>query len=153
VVECFDKEKITELVKEILDELSLRLYDMHFNEVSKTLKIFIDKKQDGVTVDDCKKVSTLISRKLDESDYVIAPYTLEVSSPGVERPLKRPEHYEWAFGKLVSIDTDDEKLKGYIRDMKENGVVVATDKGEVFVSFSSIVKANVVEELLYGKRR
>jgi ribosome maturation factor RimP len=126
---------------------------MHFNKVSNMLRVFIDRDKGAVTVEDCRKVSKLISKKIDNDQIIIFPYTLEVSSPGVERFLKRPEHYRWAAGKLVEIDVGEKKIKGYIRHTEEDGVIVATDVGENLVPYSSIVRAKVVEDLEYGKRR
>ena len=98
-------------------------------------------------------MSKTISKKIDEDEIIVFPYTLEVSSPGIERALKRPEHYLWAMGKVVEIDIGDKKIKGYIRNTKKEGVIVATDLGENLIPYNSIVKAKVVEDLEYGKRR
>ncbi len=149
----FDLEKISKIIRIVLDDLGFRLYDMHFNEVSKNLRIFIDREDGGVTVSDCKRVSNMISKQIDESEVMVVRYTLEVSSPGIERPLKRPEHYVWAMGKLVEIDVGDKKIRGYLRNTEKDGVVVATDRGENLVPYSAIVKAKVVEDIEYGKRR
>ncbi len=149
----FDLEKISKIIRTVLDDLGFRLYDMHFNEISKNLRIFIDREDGGVTVSDCKRVSNIISKQIDESEVMVARYTLEVSSPGIERPLKRPEHYVWAMGKLVEIDVGDKKIRGYLRNTEKDGVVVATDRGENLVPYSAIVKAKVVEDIEYGKRR
>lgn len=151
--DSYDLEQISNLIRNVLDDLGLRFYDIHFNQVSKTLRVFIDKKEGGISVDDCKKVSNIISKKIDDSDYISSPHALEVSSPGIERPLKRPEHYQWAMGKLVEIVVADKKIKGYIRNTEKNGVVVATDLGENLVPYASILKAKLVENLEYGKRR
>lgn len=149
----FDLERISNIIRNTLDDLGLRLYDLHFNHVSKTLRVFIDRKDGVITVLDCKKVSNMLSKEIDEEEIMPFSYTLEVSSPGIERPLKRPEHYLWALGKLVEIDTHDKKIKGYIRDTERDGVIVATDHGENMILYSSIVKAKVVEDVQYGKRR
>lgn len=153
MTDYIDVEKISSVVRTVLDDLGIRFYDMHFNKVSNMLRIFIDRDKGAITVEDCRKVSRLISKKIDNEQIIIFPYTLEVSSPGVERPLKRPEHYRWAAGKLVEIDVGEKKIKGYIRHTEEAGVVVATDLGENLVPYASIVKAKVVEDLEYGKRR
>lgn len=149
----FKNDKIIELICGVLDNMALRLYDIQFNEVSKTLRVFIDRKNGSITVDDCKKVSTLISGKLNGSEYIVSSYALEVSSPGIERRLSRPEHYVWAIGNLVEIDSRDKKTRGYIRDVKKDGVVIATDTGEVMFAYTSIVRAKIVEELLHDKHR
>ncbi len=153
MTDYIDVDKISSIIRNVLDDLGLRFYDMHFNKVSKMLRVFIDRDKGAITVEDCRKVSKLISRKIDSDQIIIFPYTLEVSSPGIERSLKRPEHYQWAAGKLVEIDVGERKIKGYIRDTEKDGVIVATDVGENLVPYSSIVKAKVVEDLEYGKRR
>ncbi len=149
----FDLEKISTIIENTLDDLGLRLYDLHFNHVSKTLRVFIDRKDGVITVTDCKKVSNIISKEIDEEEIMAFSYTLEVSSPGIERPLKRPEHYLWAMGKLVEIDTRDKKIRGYIRHTERDGVIVATDHGENVISYASIVNAKVVGDVEYDKRR
>lgn len=149
----FELPVVVELIKHIVDEVDLRLYDLHFNEVTRVFRVFIDRENGTVSIDDCKKVSKLINRELDQSEMVTFAYRLEVSSPGVERHLTRPEHFVWAQGKMVEIDTGDRKIKGYLRRTKQDGLVVATDGGESVVLYSSVVRARVVEDLDYGKRR
>jgi ribosome maturation factor RimP len=149
-----DFKTISTQIHKILDDLNLRLYDVHFNNVSRVLRIFIDRKEGGITISDCKKVSNLISRELDNLDTIDSPYTLEVSSPGIERPLKRPEHFSWAIGKMVKVDIGEKKIKGYLRAADNEGIVVAGDSGEEkVIPYASILKAKVVEESIYGKSR
>ncbi len=149
----FKLSEVVELIKRIVDEFDLRFYDLYFNEVSSSFRIFIDREDGTVSVDDCKKVSKSIARALDQSDLVTFAYILEVSSPGIARHLTRPEHFVWAQGKIVEIDTRDRKISGYLRQTKQDGVLIATDNGESAVPYSSVVRAKVVEELDYGKRR
>lgn len=149
----FKLSEIVELVRHIVDEFELRFYDLHFNEVNSSFRIFIDREDGTVSVDDCKKVSKSIARAMDQSDLVTFAYILEVSSPGIARHLTRPEHFVWAQGKIVEIDTGDRKIRGYLRQTKQDGVLIATDDGESAVPYSSVVRAKVVEELDYGKRR
>jgi ribosome maturation factor RimP len=150
--EMFDMEVIRQCVQTVLENFNCRLYDIRANEVSRVLTVYIDREGSSVTVGDCKKVSTELARMIDESEAVIGQFTLEVSSPGVARTLKRPEHYRWAIGKLVELDVGSEKIRGYVRNTKEDGVVVATRHGEDFFEYKRIVKAKVVEELHYDKR-
>ena len=131
----------------------LLFYDLRFNDVTKAFRLFIDRADGTVSVEDCKRVSRAVSRALDHSDLVNFSYSLEVSSPGIERPLTKPRHFAWAKGKMVEIDTGDQKVKGYLRYTKKEGIVIATDGGESIVPYSSVVKAKVVEDLDYGKRR
>lgn len=144
-------DKITEEIHKILDETGLRLYDLHFNEVSKTLRVFIDRAGGAVTVKDCKKVSALISERFRSVDYMPYAYTLEVSSPGVERLLKRPEHFLWAIGKMVEVERVGSKIRGYLRKTDDRGIVIASEQGEQSIPYNRIDKAKVVEELAYGR--
>jgi len=149
----FDIGVISESVRKILEDLGLRLYDIQYNQVSRTLRIVIDRERGGITIKDCQKVSNLVFKEFDNNDFFGSKLTLEVSSPGVERYLKRPEHYLWAAGKRVEIDVGDKKIKGFLRNIEKNGVVVATELGEQLIPFNSIAKAKVAEEIVYGKRR
>lgn len=146
-----DLEKIFQTIKDIIENLDFRLYDINFNEVSRVLRIFIDKAPGGVTINDCKRVSLAISSTLD--NLINCAYTLEVSSPGVERRLTRPEHYQWAMGNYVEIDLANKKIRGHLRNTEENGIIVATEAGEELISYDLILKAKVAEEIAYGKRR
>ncbi len=138
--------EITQRVKEILEVMNLRLYDIQFNEVSRILRIFIDKEGTGVTIKDCELASNTISEELDRIDIINFPYTLEVSSPGIERHLSRPEHYQWALGKLVEITLKEEKIKGHIQGVTETGVIITRENQETAIPFDKILKAKLLEE-------
>lgn len=146
-----DLDRITGIVAAVVEEAGLRLYDLDCNDVTRTLRVYIDREKGGVTIGDCQKISGAISRELDGADLIVSRYTLEVSSPGVERVLKRPEHYRWAMGKVVEIDTDEERMKGYLRAADDAGVTVTAGEGEKRIAYRSIKKAKVVEELGHGK--
>jgi len=153
MINNLDLENISNRIRTIIEDFGLQFYDLHYNKVSKTLRVFIDRERGEVTVNDCKQVSNLISKELETSDSFDLSYTLEVSSPGVERPLKRPEHYSRVLGKLVEIDLGDRKVTGYLRNAQPDAITVATPAGENLIPYASILKAKVVEETLYGKRR
>jgi|UniRef100_A0A7V3VUF4 ribosome maturation factor RimP len=146
-----DLQKIETIVKGIIEPMDFRIYDIQFNEVSRTLKIFIDREQGGITIRDCERVSNAISNVLDNSDIIDFQYTLEVSSPGIERHLSRIEHFQWARGKMAEITLKDRKIRGYIREAGENSVKVAQGSGEVIIKYSEIVRAKLSGEFDYGK--
>ncbi len=148
-----DLKKIESVLKEIVEPMDFRIYDLQFNEVSRTLKIFIDREQGSVTIKDCEKVSSALSDILDNSDIIDFQYTLEVSSPGIERHLTRPEHFQWARGKMAVITLKNKKIKGYIRAADEHAVRIAQGAEEMVIKFDEIIKAKVTEEIDYGKRR
>jgi ribosome maturation factor RimP len=152
-MDTINVEEMTRVVKHVLDDLGLRLYDINYNEVSRTVRVYIDKEGGAVTISDCKRVSNILAREFNTMETVNSSITLEVSSPGIERSLTRPEHFAWAAGKCVEIDTGDAKIKGYIRDTKKDGVIIAIKSGEQFIPFQKIIKAKLAEEIRYDKRR
>ena len=148
-----NENKIIAIVENILDEMDMRLYDIHFNHVSLMIRIFIDRESGSITIADCKKVSQKIMTIIERDEALPGSYALEVSSPGVERQLKRPDHFEWAVGKMIEVSAGKAKIRGYLRDSRPKGIVIATDDGEQFIEFVTIIKAKVVEDLVYDKRR
>lgn len=95
-----------ELLLPILDSLGLELYDVEYVKEAGNyfLRAYIDK-EGGVTIDDCEAVSRAYSPKLDEKNFISDAYTLEVSSPGLGRPLRRERDYEKSVGKEIEIHT------------------------------------------------
>jgi len=147
-----DLAELSEMIKEVVEDTELRFYDFEFNNVSRTLRVYIDKEKGGVTISDCQRISNALSRILDASELMNFPYTLEVSSPGIGRLLKKPEHYSWAIGNVVEIDTGAEKITGFLRGTRKDGIVVAVGTDENFIPYRSIKKARIVEEISHGKR-
>lgn len=152
MVSDIDQTEIIRLIEGIIDEMGLRFYDLEFNQVSRVLRVFIDKEKGGVTIQDCQSTSNAISRALDASELMNFPYTLEVSSPGIERPLRKPQHYAWATGNVVEIDTGKERIKGFLRGTKKEGIVIAIGENEQVIPYNEIKKARVIEETSNGKR-
>ncbi len=97
---------VTSLVKGIIDDTEMRLIEIEYVKegASWFLRVFIDK-PDGVDIDDCSFVSQELSGLLDEVDPIPNAYTLEVSSPGAERPLKDEADYHYYNGRLVNVRT------------------------------------------------
>ena len=95
---------VTSIAKPIAEKLGLILWDVKFVKegASWYLRIFIDK-PGGVTLDDCEAMSRAVNDPLDEADPISQAYFLEVSSPGIERELTRPEHFEAMKGRDVSV--------------------------------------------------
>lgn len=111
------EEKVENLVKPIIENIGYELYDIEYAKEGKDyyLRIFIDKPE-GITIDDCEKVNDAIKDKLDEEDYIKQQYFLEVSSPGIERILRKDKHLEQNIGKEISINLfkkDKEGKKEY----------------------------------------
>ena len=112
----------------------------------RVLRLFLDK-AGGPTLDDLSRVSRQLSDLLDAQDAVAGDYTLEVSSPGINRPLRRPEHFAHYVGKRVRIRTRDliggrRSFFGTLQEVAEGKITVAQDGARYDIPFSSIEKSN-----------
>lgn len=98
------EERVETLIKPTIEKLGYELYDVEYSKEGKNyfLRIFIDK-TDGIDLNDCEKVNNAINNILDEADYIKEQYFLEVSSPGIERILRKDKHLEQNIGKEIEI--------------------------------------------------
>lgn len=116
------------------------------------LRIYIDRPQ-GITVDDCSKVSLQLSAMLDVEDPIQGNYTLEVSSPGLNRPLFDVAHYQNQIGQKIKVRLhapveNRRKFVGTLIKVDEDKIHLMTDEsGTVALSFSEIEKANVIADI------
>ena len=125
---------------------------MTIGQVNPTLQVMIDV-PDGsreINVDDCAKVSRALSAVFDEKDPIKDKYSLEVSSPGLDRPLTKPEHFVRFKGYTAKVETINEvdkrkRIKGVILGLDENNNVhIDMDDKEFVVAFDNIAKAKIV---------
>ena len=112
----------------------------------RVLRLYLDK-AGGPTVDDLSRVSRQLSELLDSSDAVAGAYTLEVSSPGINRPLKRPGHFAQYIGKRVRVRTRDliggrRSFLGILQAVAGESITVAQEETRYDIPFASIEKAN-----------
>ncbi|MBT8142754.1 MAG: ribosome maturation factor RimP [Gammaproteobacteria bacterium] len=115
-----------------------------------TLRIYIDQEK-GILVEDCAAVSRHIGVILEVEDPIPGEYTLEVSSPGTERPLRLLEHFasytgEQAKLKLSSLHEGRKRLKGILQGVSEDKVLIKVDDKEYAVPFALIDKAHLAPE-------
>ena len=98
------EERVEALVKQPIEEIGYELYDVEYCKEGKNyfLRIFIDK-EDGIDINDCEKVNDAITDILDEANYIKEQYFLEVSSPGIERILRKDRHLEQNIGEEINI--------------------------------------------------
>ena len=148
-----ERETIVAAIEPVLATLGLEVFDVQLSGSgrARTVRVIVDR-DGGVDLDAITAVSERIQPALDALDH-LGPYALEVSSPGLERPLHRPEHFRRAVGETVSVkvrDADGEvrRLRGDLVSTDESGVTVAaadTNSGE-HVDFDQIIKARTVFE-------
>ncbi|WP_455220355.1 ribosome maturation factor RimP [Kaarinaea lacus] len=115
------------------------------------LRIYIDR-ESGITLDDCERVSHQVSGILDVEDVIHGQYSLEVSSPGLDRPLFTLNHFKRFIGKQAKIKLaapidGRRKFNGVIRAVDDNRVVLEMDAEEIELPFNAIEKANLVPEI------
>jgi ribosome maturation factor RimP len=148
-------EELKALIEPIIEDASFELVDMRLirGRPPWTLRITIDTLLgDGrVAVGDCADVSREIATHLDASDAISGPYRLEVSSPGLDRPLSREKDFSAACGREVRIETREpidgqRRFRGKLLSF-DNGIArVAQSEREVEIRFTNIAKANSIYE-------
>jgi ribosome maturation factor RimP len=151
-------DKVREVVERVTQSHGVQLWDLEFRGGGKarTLRIFIDKPE-GVTHQDCENVSRELGTILDVEDAVPGRYLLEVSSPGLDRKLIRPEDYERFAGNLVKLTTREPVGGSRHFEGRLNSVIsglltleVETRKtqppSKVEIALANVEKANLVPE-------
>lgn len=146
-------DKIRSLVKPILEEEGIELVDIEFRPKGKRwlLRIYIDK-DGGVNLGDCERISREVGTLLDVEDLIDHPYNLEVSSPGLTRPLRSLDDFKRFKGRLCKVVTKKSingktDFLGEIVDVTEEEIKVKERKGQVAIPFGVIKKANLELEI------
>ena len=144
------KEQIENLISPILAEGGLDLVEMKFSHSGPVwhLRIFIDK-PGGVTVEDCARASREVSDLLDTKDIIPHKYLLEISSPGLDRPLVSKADFKRKMGKKVRVflkegSLQDKELKGEIVGLKNENLILQSKSGEIAIPLMEIVKAKII---------
>ena len=138
------EERVESLIKNPIENLGYELYDVQYSKEGKDyfLRVFIDK-EEGIDLTDCEKVSNEINPILDEADYIKEMYFLEVSSPGIERIIRKEKHFENVQGKEVEVKLFKpiEKQKEYIGTLKkwnENTIYLEVEENEIQIERKNI---------------
>ena len=133
-----------------LYELGYELYDILYVKEGADwyLRLFIDNEK-GIDLDDCEKVSNLVSEKLDEVDPIETPYMLEVSSCGLERHLRSVKHYEAAVGKEIELKffkavEKKKSLTGILESIEDNNIKLKTEDKEYNINLDDISSAKIL---------
>ena len=120
------EERVEELIKPKIENLGYELYDVEYAKEGKNyfLRIFIDKKE-GIDLNDCETVNNEIDALLDTADYMKQQYFLEVSSPGIERTLRKQKHLEQNLGAEVVVSlfqaiNHQKQIEGILKQFDEN---------------------------------
>lgn len=146
------EERVESLLESTINKLGYELYDVEYAKEGKDyfLRIFIDKEA-GIDLNDCEKVNDAINELLDEADYIKEQYFLEVSSPGIERILKKDKHLQDNIGSLVETKlfkaTEKKKIvQGTLKEFNKEALVLETDDGDIKIERKNIALIKTVYE-------
>jgi len=143
-------EKVTQLIEPTVQALDLELWGVEHASQGKysVLRIFIEREA-GVTIDDCERVSRQVSAIFDVEDPIAGEYTLEVSSPGMDRLLFTPQQFQRYRGEEVSVRMRTpvdgrRKFKGTLTDVVDDIIHIQVDGSDFELPHGDIEKANIV---------
>jgi ribosome maturation factor RimP len=152
---------LNELIQPLVEDLGYEFVGIEYNSNPKhaVIRIYIDQ-ESGVDIKDCETVSRETAALLDVKDPIKSHYNLEVSSPGLDRPLFTPAHYSEFAGEEAQINLfapqdGRRKFIGPIVSADENAVKMMQDGNEVSLNFDNIVKAKLIpdyEKILAGHK-
>ena len=141
---------IDDLVSPIVDALDLEFWGCELVRQGKysLIRVYIDR-ESGVDISDCEKVSRQVSAVFDVEEPITEEYTLEVSSPGLERPLFRLEQFRKYVGSIIQLRMKNpqdgrKKFKGDLVRVDDDSIVLSIDGGEVEFQYTDIDKANLI---------
>lgn len=144
---------VTDWTEEIIADSDLELVDVEYvkEQTGWVLRVFLDKPE-GIDLEDCRKVSEMLDQKLDERDPIPGSYSLEVSSPGLERPLKKAADYERFAGKKIQLRTYSgihgrKRFEGMLEGLQGDNVLLNWEGETIEIPLELIAKANLALEL------
>lgn len=146
------RDRLTDLLEPIIKDLGYELLLLEFGGASGsgTLRLFIDSPA-GITLADCEKVSREVAAVLDVEDPIHSAYHLEVSSPGMDRPLAKPEHFEQFKGEIARVQMlapveGRRRFQGKVLGVTAEAVTLEIDGVAVILPFNDIEKAKLVPD-------
>jgi ribosome maturation factor RimP len=154
-------DELNRLIRPAIEAMGFEFVGLEYlsNPKNRLVRIYIDREPDGIDVEDCAAVSNEVSALLDVEDPVSGQYSLEVSSPGIERPLFEPAHFRRFIGEpaVVLLHAPVEgrrKLVGPIVEADESGATIDVDGTRFSVSYDEVRRAHLkpdMDALLSGK--
>jgi ribosome maturation factor RimP len=145
-----DLDNVIKLVEPLIIDEGYELVDIEFkNEsIGWVLRVYIDK-EGGVNVDDCAALSREMSNLLDVEDISPNRYNLEVSSPGLNRPLRKREHFEKVIGERIKLRTRQpiegaRNFKAKLIEVSDSSILIDDDIKQTQIEFDNIEKANLI---------
>jgi ribosome maturation factor RimP len=142
--------RMAEIITPVIEDLGYELVRVRLMSGKNTiLQIMADKPEGGIEVDDCAKISTAVGATLDVEDPIVDEYALEVSSPGIDRPLTRLKDFENFEGYEAKIETTElidgrRRFKGQLAGIDGNDVLINVEEGTIGLQFDWLSDAKLV---------
>lgn len=147
------ENNVSELLGPLIEDLGYEFVGLEYHPQSGSgvLRVYIDQPETGVLIDDCVTVSREISALLDVHDPIKSQFNLEVSSPGMNRPLFTAAHFERFIGEQVSLTAGvpvdgRRKFKAVIKNVDGDRITLLQDDQDVEIEHSNVVKARLVPQ-------
>ncbi len=142
--------RMAEIITPVIEDMGFELVRVRLmSGKSTTLQIMADKPEGGIEVDDCAEISQAVSAVLDVEDPILDEYTLEVSSPGIDRPLTRLKDFELFEGYEAKIETGEmidgrRRFKGELAGVEDDEVLINVAEGTIGLKFEWLSDAKLV---------
>lgn len=145
------EERVESIVKPIIENIGYELYDVQYEKEGKNyyLRIFIDNEK-GIDLNDCEKVNDAITDILDEENCIKEQYFLEISSPGIERVLRKDKHLEQNIGKQVKVklfkkdENGNKEYDGNLKEFDEQNVIINQEENEIKIERKNISQIKTI---------
>ena len=149
------EEKIENLVKPKIEDLGYELYDVQYVKEGQNyiLRIFIEKPNSSIDLNDCEKVNNSINDLLDNANYIKEQYFLEISSTGVEKILRKDKHLKENIGEEIQISLfkqidilgkKQKEIIGVLKEFNENNIIIQINKGDISINRKDISQIKTV---------
>lgn len=157
-------KRLAEIVGPVIEDMGFELVRIRLmGGKTATLQIMAERPEGGIEVDDCAAISTAVSAVLDVEDPILDAYTLEVSSPGIDRPLTRLKDFDTFEGYEARIETDTlidgrKRFKGVLAGVEDDEVLINLDEGTIGLKFDWLADAkltltdDLIREMLKARK-
>ena len=141
---------MAEIITPVIEDMGFELVRVRLmGGKSKTLQIMAERPDGGIEVDECADISTAVSAVLDVEDPITDAYALEVSSPGIDRPLTRLKHFEEYEGYDAKLETSEliggrKRFKGVLAGVEDDDVLINVEEGTIGLKFDWLSEAKLI---------
>ena len=147
------EDKVQKLLEPIIENLGYELYDVEYSKEGKNyfLRIFIDNEK-GIDLNDCEKVNNSITDILDEENYIKEQYFLEVSSPGIERILRKDKHLKDNIGNQINVklfkkdENSKKEYSGELEDFNDIEIIIKQEGNQIKIERKNISQIKTIYE-------